>query len=59
MFVHKPIMYILIAYYKGMVVTKSLGNGEKYLVKPGYNCTVYVLLLSKYLYTMLPILKNS
>ena len=52
-------MYIFIAYYKNMVVTKSLGNGEKYLVKPSYNCTVYVLLLSKYLYTMLHILKNS
>ena len=32
MFVHKPIMYIFIAYYKGMVVTKSLGNGEKYSI---------------------------
>ena len=52
-----PLLYILIAYYKGMVVTKSLGNREKYLVKPCYNCTVYVLLLSKYLYTMLSILK--
>ena len=35
-------MYIAIAYCKGMVVTKPLGNGEKYLGKPSHNCTVYV-----------------